>query len=91
MGGGPDRDPVSGEIEAGAAARVGDERKPRVDEIRVELLERQEDGPPGPVRLAHDRTRHAIPRREIAGRIVARHERLTIRVQEFRTLAAQRL
>ena len=58
------------------AAGLRDQRKPRVHE-RPGRDARATDRPARRCAraLAHDRARHAIARREIAGRIVARHER----------------
>ena len=55
-----DRHRVAREIESGAPAGVGDEREARVHEIRVQVLERQEDRLPGRQHLSRDGARHAM-------------------------------
>ena len=86
-----DRHPIPCQIETRAPARLGDERKARVHEVGIEVLEREKDGAAQPFALAHDRARHAIARRQIPGRIVSAHERLAGRVQQSCAFAAQRL
>ena len=86
-----DRNPVPGQVEAGTPAGVGNQRKALVHEIGVQLLEGEEDGPPGSLCLAHDGARDTIAGRQIARRIVAGHERLPVAVQQPGAFAAKRL
>ena len=80
------------EVQPGAPAGLRDQRKPPVHERRIQPVQRQEDRRrPIALRFAHDGARDAIARREIPGRIVARHERLARGVDQARPLAAQRL
>ena len=62
-----DRNPVTREIEPGPPARLRDQREPGVHERGIEMLQRQIHGA-GALRLANDRPRDAIARRQIARR-----------------------
>ena len=85
-----DRDRVAREIEAGGAARIRNQRKAIVHERRVERRQRQVDRRAGAPGFLLDGAGDAIPRREVAGRIVARDESLAGRVDQPRAFAAQR-
>ena len=65
--------------------------KAGVDHRGVEVLQRQEHRPPRARQLPDDAARDAIAGRQIAGRLVAGHERLAVGVHQPRALAAQRL
>ena len=82
---------IARQVEPGGAAGLGDVREAGVHHRRVEMLQRQEHRPAGAGQLADDAARHAIARRQIAGRLVARHERLAVGVDQPGAFAAQRL
>ncbi len=87
----PHRNGVARQVEAGAPARLGDQRKPGVHIGSIQLLKRQVDRCAGPVLFASDSTGHTIARGEITGTLVARNERLTRAVDQARALAAEGL
>ena len=69
VGGGSDRQPVGGQVEPDAPAERRQQRKPRPHLRGRQVREREIHRPPGPLGFAHDRARHAIARRQIAGRL----------------------
>ena len=75
VGRGTDRNAIARKIQPRASASLGNEREPRVDEVGIESLQRQEHRLARSTALADDRPRDAITGRQIAGRFVSRHER----------------
>ena len=64
--GGPDRDRVSRQVEAGAAAGLGNQRKTFVHVGRVEQLEREKDRPARALLFTGNRPRDPVPSRGCA-------------------------
>jgi 3-dehydroquinate synthase len=87
----PHRNPIAREVEARPPAHFRNQRKPFVDEVRVQTVQRQIDGLVRAAAFTHDRARDAIARREITRRFVSGHERLARRIDELRTFSTQRL
>ena len=90
VGRGPDRNAITGEIQPGAPAGIGDQREPLVDEIRIEPFQRKVHRLIRTSALAGDGARDAIARSEIPGGLVACHERFAGRVHELRAFTSQR-
>ncbi len=88
--GGAHRNGIAREIEAGSRACLRDGREAPPDEVGIQMRQRQVDGRSGAIRLADDRSRDEVARREIAGTLVPLHERLAGLVDQPRALAAQR-
>jgi hypothetical protein len=89
MGRRTNRNSVARQIQAGAPARCGNQRKPSVDKIGIQSLERQVHRPTGASSLTNDRARDSIARREVTGRFVGSHERLAVSVDQSGALTAQ--
>ena len=91
VGGGADRDRIGRQIESHVATHRGDSREPLVNARAIQMRERQEHGTACLLGLPHDAARDDIARRQIAIRVIPRHERLAARVDEPRPFAAKRL
>ena len=86
-----DRYPIACEIETGPGAGGGDGGKPRVNECRLQILQRQIDAAAGTFGLARDGAGDPVARREIPGRIGMPHEPGAGLVDEHRALPSERL
>ena len=87
-----DRNRIARQVEPGGAAGLGDRAgSARAPSSRRGAASDRNTGRPVRASSRTMRARHAVARREVAGRLVARHERLAVGVDQPGAFAAQRL
>ena len=86
----PDGDGVPRKIHPDPQTHVGDCRKPLDNVGRIEMRERQKDGPPSSIRFPHDAPSDNVAWGQVGIGVKPRHERVAITIDETRTLAPQR-